>query len=56
MFYKNRYVSLKFMFSRFPVQEIPANIGACETETAVFVSLLEIADRRAQRTWTPASH
>jgi hypothetical protein len=48
MFYKNRYVSLKFMFSPFPVQEIPANIGSCETETAFFVSLLAITNPPAQ--------
>jgi hypothetical protein len=42
MFYKKRYVSLKFMFSPFPVQEIPATIGSSETETALFVSLLEM--------------
>jgi hypothetical protein len=44
------------MFSPFPVQEIPATIGSSETETAVFVSLLEMTRRPARRTRTPDSH
>jgi hypothetical protein len=56
MFYKKRYVSLKFMFSPFPDQEIPATIGSSETETAFFVSLLEMTGRPVQRTRTLDSH
>jgi hypothetical protein len=52
MFYKKRYVSLKFMAIPFPVQEIPATIGSSETETAFFVSLLEMTAQRVQRTRT----